>query len=313
MALWLMLALMTALAASAVLLPLVRPNISIRSGSHLAVYRDQLEELERDRKGGLIGEAEAEAARLEVSRRLIAAADVGTVPAPRRKTPTWARRAVAVVALVALPIGATSLYLAIGSPLLPAQPLSARLVPPPVRSAGNLVSKLEAELRGNSDNGKRWEEIARADMQSERFNDATIAWQNALRLLGDSAERQSNLGQSIMAAANGIVTADAQAAFERAVALDPNMMIARYFLGVAAEQDGHREAAAQIWRNMIAAAPPGASWLGLCARVTCSCRNRLGQRYSRPKRRRARGGCQTYARPTDQHGPRDGRSPRRTS
>ncbi|HET7382462.1 MAG TPA: tetratricopeptide repeat protein [Pseudolabrys sp.] len=100
-------------------------------------------------------------------------------------------------------------------------------------------------------------------MQPERFNDATIAWQNALRLLGNSAERQSDLGQSIMAAANGIVTTDARAAFERAIALDPNMMIARFFLGVAAEQDGRREAAAQIWRNMIAAAVPGAPWLRL--------------------------------------------------
>lgn len=100
-------------------------------------------------------------------------------------------------------------------------------------------------------------------MQPERFNDATIAWQNALRLLGNSAERQSDLGQSIMAAGNGIVTTDAQAAFERAIALDPNMMIARFFLGVAAEQDGRREAAAQIWRNMIAAAVPGAPWLRL--------------------------------------------------
>ena len=66
-----------------------------------------------------------------------------------------------------------------------------------------------------------------------------------------------------MAAANGVVTADAQAAFERAVALDPNMMSARFFLGVAAEQDGRREEAAKIWRNMIAAAPAGAPWLEL--------------------------------------------------
>jgi cytochrome c-type biogenesis protein CcmH len=264
MNLWLALALMTAAAVFAVLWPLTRPVKRICSGSDLAVYRDQLEELERDKRDGLIGKVEAESARVEISRRLIAAADAAAASAPKVKPPTWVRRAVVVVALVALPIGAISLYLAIGSPSLPARPLAARAAMLPAkRPIDILVAKLEADLERNPNDGKHWEEIGRAYIQIERFNDAVRAWRNALRILGESAERQSDLGESMMAAANGVVTAGAQAAFERAVALDPNMMSARFFLGVAAQQDGQREEAAKIWRNMIAVAPAGAPWLGL--------------------------------------------------
>jgi len=264
MTLWLILALMTAAAIIAVLGPLFWHAGTRRSGTDIEVYRDQLSEIDRDLATGLIGKTEAEAARVEVSRRLIAAADAAAASVPKGKPPTWGRRAVAVAALVALPIGAISLYLVIGSPSLPGQPLVARAaIPPAKRPIDILVAKMEADLERNPNNGKRWEEIGRVYIQIERFNDAVRAWRNALRILGESAERQSDFGESIMAVANGVVTTDAQAAFERAVALDPNMMSARFFLGVAAEQDGRREKAAQIWRDMIAVAPAGAPWLGL--------------------------------------------------
>src|SRR5436190_24120231 len=123
MTLWLVLALMTAAAIFAVLWPLSRRG-PLRAGSDLAVYRDQLEEIERDRAAGLIGEREAEAARVEVSRRLIGAADAQG-PSPSAGAPSR-RRAAALAALIALPLGAAGLYLHLGSPDLPGQPQAAR-------------------------------------------------------------------------------------------------------------------------------------------------------------------------------------------
>src|SRR5690242_17609174 len=107
MTLWLVLLLMTAGAILAVLWPLSR-RAPLAAGSDVAVYRDQLDEVERDRASGLIGDREAETARIEVSRRLIAAADVAA-PAPAAGSP-FRRRAVALVALLFLPIGAATLY-----------------------------------------------------------------------------------------------------------------------------------------------------------------------------------------------------------
>ena len=116
MMLWFVLALMTAVAMFSVLWPLAR-RTPLRTGTDVEVYRDQLDEIGRDRSAGLIGEREAEAARIEVSRRLIAAADAAK-PAPAAGG-QWRRRAAAVVALGLLPLGVASLYLALGSPQLP--------------------------------------------------------------------------------------------------------------------------------------------------------------------------------------------------
>ena len=100
MVLWFVLALMTVAAIFAVMWPLER-RAPLRAGSDVAVYRDQLDEIERDRAAGLIGEREAEAARIEVSRRLLAAADavmpVSAGNAGRR------RRLAALAALILLP------------------------------------------------------------------------------------------------------------------------------------------------------------------------------------------------------------------
>src|SRR5207302_6436956 len=104
MTLWFLFALMTAAAIFAVLWPLGRGRRGEqRGGSDLAVYRDQLDEIARDRASGLIGEAEAEAARVEISRRLIAAADVAQSDAAPAPGETFRRRAAALAVLIALP------------------------------------------------------------------------------------------------------------------------------------------------------------------------------------------------------------------
>src|SRR5438270_627962 len=131
MALWLLFALMTAAAIFAVLWPLGRVRTPAAEGNDIAVYRDQLDEIARDRAAGLIGAAEAEAARVEVSRRLIAAADsqvqTGAITATGG---TLRRRAAALAVLVALPALAATLYLKVGSPELPGQPLATRAAAP---------------------------------------------------------------------------------------------------------------------------------------------------------------------------------------
>src|SRR5437016_13772410 len=156
MTLWVMLALMTAAAVLVVLWALARGDRKLRSGSDLAVYRDQLEEIQRDRAAGLIGESEAEAAQVEVSRRLIAAADAEAA-APRAvpaATAAWRRRAIAVAALVMVPLGASALYIARGAPSLRGEPLASRI------AAGNLsiekmIERIETHLAREPDDGRR--------------------------------------------------------------------------------------------------------------------------------------------------------------
>lgn len=259
---WLVFALMTAAAMFAVLWPLAR-RAPERGGSDLAVYRDQLDEIARDRAGGLIGEVEAEAAKVEVSRRLIAAADAAEAQQRPKAagSPIWRRRLTAVAGLLLVPAGAAALYLALGSPQLPGEPLQARLrAIHNNRSIESLVAQVEAHLAHNPNDARGYEVLAPVYLQLGRFHDAVKARREVLELEGETATRQADLGEALTAAASGVVTAEAKTAFARAVALDAKEFKARFFLGMAAEQDGDLAKAASIWGAMLKEAPPSAAW-----------------------------------------------------
>src|SRR6516164_5929979 len=261
MTLLLIFAVMSAAAVCAVIWPLIRNREDWSSGSDVVVYRDQLDEVERDLAAGLIGKSEAEAARVEISRRLIAAEESSRTTLPVSSPASGRRqRIAAAVALLALPVLAGGLYLWLGSPQL----ASAQQERAPQAAQANvqgLISQVEGYLQRNPQDGRGWEIVAPVYMQLSRYSDAVRAWRNALQLLGESAERDANLGESLTAEANGVVTAEAKAAFVRAANLDHTLVTARYYLGLAAEQDGDRAKAAKIWRDLIAEAPAGAEWV----------------------------------------------------
>src|SRR5690606_12195023 len=146
---WIIAAALTLAASLSVLLPLAGGS-SRRGGGgadspDIAVYRDQLSELDRDLGRGLIQPAEAEQARAEIARRLLradAAADGATV---RRDGKVF--RAVSAAAVLAVPLLSWGLYGALGSPDLPSQPLAGRLAKNPADSSvDELVARAEAHL-----------------------------------------------------------------------------------------------------------------------------------------------------------------------
>src|ERR1700686_4428256 len=266
MILWIIFALMTAAAILAVLWPLGRKTAAGRGGNDLAVYQDQLEEIGRDRSAGLIGQPEAEAARVEVSRRLLAAADVEATaaqPAASTAQSLWRRRAAAIGALIVLALLPLCFYLVLGSPNVPGQPAFARVkAAPGDQSIDALVGQVEAHLAKSPNDGNGWEVIAPVYLRLGRFDDAVIARRKALTLSGETATADADLGAALVAAANGVVTDEDKHVFETAARRDPLEAKARYFLGLAAEQDGNRAAAAARWRTMLEEAPAGAPWVG---------------------------------------------------
>src|SRR5271169_145700 len=274
MTLWLIFAVMTVAAASAVLWPLGH-NPRAGGGSDRLVYQDQLLEIERDRAAGLIGGAEAESARVEISRRLLEAADAeNSAPAaPSAQQFATRHRAAAVAAAILLPAIGLGFYLKLGSPEIPSQSAFVRIsTPMGEQSIASLVGQVEAHLATNPNDGAGWEVIAPVYMRLGRFNDAVEAWRKSIALIGDSATRESALGEALVAAADGVVTDEAATAFEHAVAADPHEPKANYFLGLADEQAGRRDAAAAKWRALLDGAPPDAPWAGFVraalARVT---------------------------------------------
>ena len=264
MILWPILAVMTLAAMAAVWWPLARRQKSVRSGSDVAVYRDQLDEIDRDEAASLIGSVEAEAARVEVSRRLIAAAEAAKVvsavaaPAPARSY-RWATLAAAIIVL---PLGAGLVYLSLGSPnLVPVSmnaEASGKQLPEGIEQT---VAEVEKYLEANPKNGRGWELLAPVYLRLGRFDDAVRARRNALEIFGPDAARLGDLGEAIVVASNGVVTPEAKSLFERANAADPEDVMAQYYLGLSAKQEGRRDEAVKRWTALISSAREGAEWL----------------------------------------------------
>ena len=259
MTLWFVFALMTAAAILAVLLPLGLSGRARGGGDETNVYRDQLAEIERDVAGGIIGPAEAEAARVEIGRRLLAAADkAGTAPLQPN---TQLRRAATALALVGLPLLAVATYLPLGSPRLGDFPLAVRSLKgngnQPVE---NLVAQVEQHLEKNPTDGRGWTVLAPVLARIGRYDDAVRAFRNSITYAGESADRRADLGEAMVGAGGGVVTVEAKAEFERALSLNADEVKASYYLGLAAEQDGRASDAAAIWRAMLEKAPADAPW-----------------------------------------------------
>ncbi|MCT7662745.1 c-type cytochrome biogenesis protein CcmI [Shinella kummerowiae] len=262
---WILVAILTAAVAAVLLLPLLRrPVAAAGDASHdVEVYRDQLEELKRDEATGLIGASEAELARAEVARRLIAAKKDETKgkadPAERRN-----RLAQAFVILL-MPAVGLCLYLATGRPDLPAQPLAERLANP-----GNdisiLIARAENHLARNPDDGAGWDLLAPIYYRSGRMEDSANAFSQAIRLLGPSTERLDGHAETLIALSSGIVTAAARTQLEQSLKLKADNPRAKYYLALALEQDGKRAEARAAFEVIAREAPAGAPWLPLVNR-----------------------------------------------
>jgi cytochrome c-type biogenesis protein CcmH len=267
MILWLIFVLMTLAAIAAVCWPLARRQQSDRSGSDIAVYRDQLEEIGRDEAASLIGSVEAEAARVEVSRRLIAAAETADAAAVAAApgSPSRYRWATLAAAIVLLPLGAGITYLSLGSPnLVPVSIEAASGGQPPLPSGiENTVAAVETYLANNPKNGRGWELLAPVYLRLGRFDDAVRARRNALEIYGPDPARLDDLGEAIIMASNGVVTPEAKGLFERANAAEPDNVMAQYYLGLSAKQEGRRDEAVQRWTALISSAREDAEWLPL--------------------------------------------------
>jgi cytochrome c-type biogenesis protein CcmH len=259
MTLWFVFALMTAAAIFAVLWPLGQRAGGRRDASETVVYRDQLSEIDRDLAAGLIAAPEAEAARVEISRRLLAAADQQR--APPTASHLRLRRTAAAIALVGLPVLSVAFYLPLGSPNMGDFPLAERgRAPNANQSLDNLVAQVQSHLEKNPTDGRGWNVLAPVLARLGRYDEAVPAFRNSITYSGESAARRADLGEALTGAAGGVVTSEAKTEFERAVTLDPEEVKARYFLGLASEQDGRRDEAAAIWRAMLEKAPADAPW-----------------------------------------------------
>jgi cytochrome c-type biogenesis protein CcmH len=260
--LWFALAVMTGLAVMVALWPLAfRRAASADVSTEVEFHRTQLAEIERDVERGQLPPEEAVGARTEAARRLLAAARPGQ-PARADGDNLFRRRAASVCILVAIPLIALGVYAKIGKPEMPDAPLAERkadAASPEALDAA--IAKIEAHLAATPDDDKGWAVLAPVYMRLGRFEDAIGAYRQLLRIRGENGVLRADLGEAILAAAGGVVTAEARAAFEQALVDTPDLPKARFYLALATEQDGDATKALAIYRSLIRYAVGGAPWM----------------------------------------------------
>lgn len=256
---WIIVSCVTALLAVALIAPLVRKTApATTEHSHdVEVYRDQMAEVDRDAASGLISIEEAEYARAEIGRRLIASAD----KAAKEKVARQGRRhpLAQTFVILLLPVIGVGLYLLTGSPGLPDAPLAARLAHPG-NDLGLLLAKAENHLIQHPDDGAGWDLVAPIYLRNGRPGDAANAYRQAIRILGESPARLSGLGESVVMQNNGLITTDARDAFKKALALDPKDARSEFYLAMGLEQEGRGMEALAAFRQLAETSAPDAPW-----------------------------------------------------
>ena len=274
-------ALLTALAVAALLIPVLRRHRPgpARADYDLAVYRDQLRELESDRARGLVSDEQEGAARTEIERRMLradrareassAAAESTEIPEaaePAARRPASRRRATVLALGLCVPALAAGIYASLGTPGLPGRPFaeSARPVEDPAAVAAlrEPVERLAARLESEPDDLEGWLLLGRSHLVLQRFPEAADALRRAAALSGGDPEILSMLGETVVWASGGVVVPEAVQAFQRVLTVRPEDPAARFHLALARAQAGAVREAYDMWRALAADTPADAPWRG---------------------------------------------------
>ncbi|PZF77742.1 c-type cytochrome biogenesis protein CcmI [Aestuariivirga litoralis] len=256
---WIVFAAMTAAVLAALLWPVVKSkpaeSIAERAAYDRAVFRDQLAELDRDVERGTIGQAEADAARNEISRRLIAASQ----EAPKKKVSgiAWA----AIAATLIVPAVALPLYMKAGNPQLADVPHAERMANAEKNGdMAALVAKVEQHLEANPDDLQGWQILAPLYRRDQRWQDAADAYRNIVRLSPPDAANISDYGEALVMANQGMVPAPAHALFDEALKLDPKFPKARFYDALGLKQEGKTDEAKAAFEAFLKDTPEDAPW-----------------------------------------------------
>ena len=249
-----------ALLAFASLLPILAPLLRgsrpapSRASFDQAVYRDQLHELDRDIARGLMAQTEADVARLEIQRRLLAADKRPAAPPRLAQSPVLAG-----LVFVFIAAGSVSCYLWLGAPFLPDAPYSARQAEvAPAQGTSSLektTETLAAKLKQDPSDAAGWLLYGHNLAMLREWDQAEDAYRHAIALGQTNPDILGDHAEIMVMQAGGTVTPAAMAAFQAVLKADPSSGIARYYLAIAAMQAGEPRRAIEGLQVLLAELP----------------------------------------------------------
>lgn len=267
-----------ALGLAFLLVPLLRTTrasmASGRTAEIASLYREQLDDLERDRQTGLLAPEQHERAAAELKRRMLQEA-APDAPGGARQTAAAARLPRWVLPAligVALPLAAVSLYLQLGAP---------QAVNPPAapgqftaQDIEAMVERLAARMKANPGDVRGWTMLGRSYLMLGRHAEAAQAYERALALSPDDLDLLTSLAAALRATEPDASAGRIAALAARALAIDPDHPGALAFAGIAAYDSGEYRAAIAHWERLRPLLPPDSE-------LAATIRDRLSEARSR--------------------------------
>lgn len=269
---WLVCAVFVAIALAFVLPPLLqasgkKTDTSGEKEANIAVYRDQISELETDLANGIVSREQYDQDREEIERRLLE--DVGSSGDGLSKPPQPARESRGAVYAVALglPILAVALYLRIGnpnaSPTLPTASQPSAMVPNAASANGDPsqqrieanVASLAKRLEENPGDADGWKMLARSYTSLGRYGEASAAYAKATTLKPDDADLWADYAFTLAMASGQKLQGQPVELVNKALQLDPENPKALELAGSAAFEAGDYRRAIDYWQKLIKKVP----------------------------------------------------------
>ncbi len=270
MTIWLILTLMAAAAAAYVAAPFlwpIDPGAAAQS-SELGVFRDQLAEIDREEKAGMIEPSAAGHARIEIKRRMLAADKRTAGAAAAQPLTALEHRFVLLSVLGVVVLGSALLYAFTGNPGLrsavrmqpvPDKPAAASTEP---TSSGldSMIGKLTERLKTKPDDAKGWAMLGWAYSSTSQFAQSAEAYRKAAGLEPKSAAFRTGFADALVQAADGKVTPEAATVIDQALAIDAKDPRGRFLKGLARQQSGDAKGAIEDWISVLTDAKSGDQW-----------------------------------------------------
>lgn len=260
---WIIAAVLAFMAPLFVAVPLLNNNAERGSdregaGAKLSVYRDQLAELDQERRAGRLVEEQYEQARGELESRLLE--EVPDVDAPLVAPAQRSYRMTAFAVSIAVPLLAVPLYLALGNPaaLRPQQSDSAHGLGQQQIDA--MIVRLAARLEQNPQDAKGWVMLARAQAVLGRFDQASSAYAKSVELFPNDAQLLADYADALAMARGGRLTGEPAVLVERALRADPNNAKALALAGTIAFDSSDFALAIKYWEHLRGSIPAGSEF-----------------------------------------------------
>jgi cytochrome c-type biogenesis protein CcmH len=219
-----------------------------RREANVAVYRDELRELDADLAAGTLAREDYERARLELAARLledVSAAEPAS-PAPAKRTSAWAIG-------LAVPLVAVAVYLVAGDPsaLLPERQM------PDAAQVEAMVGRLAQKMREHPEDVEGWKLLGRSYTVMGRFPDAVAAYAKAAERAPRDAQLLADLADALAMARGQTMQGEPEKLVTRALEIDPQNLKALALLGTAAYERKDYAKAAEVWSRMLPLVPEG--------------------------------------------------------